>query len=142
MQKCFCISLFLLIACGFGYSQNVETDSLGYETFTYKEGDTTYVMKKYFMALLKKGPQRDQKPEVAQRIQTEHLAHMEKLHKAGYINIAGPFADNQEMQGMVIYSVPTLEDALKMTQEDPAVKAGRLIIEVHPFWAAKGSQLN
>jgi uncharacterized protein YciI len=114
-------------------TQNVTIDSLGFETFTYQEGDTTF---------LKEGPTRDQNEAEAILIQSGHLAHMDKLAKEGKINIAGPFADDGEIKGMVIYSVPSLEEAHRLTSMDPAVKAGRLLIELHPFWAAKGSKLD
>ncbi len=138
---------FLFILCfsclsSLVMTQNVTIDSLGFETFTYQEGDTTYVMKKYFMAFLKEGPTRDQNEAEAILIQSGHLAHMDKLAKEGKINIAGPFADDGEIKGMVIYSVPSLEEAHRLTSMDPAVKAGRLLIELHPFWAAKGSKLD
>ncbi len=139
-MRIFLLSLFFLIGIN-TYGQSIERDSLGFETFSYQEGDTTYVMKKYFMAFLKEGPDRTQSQEEAMIIQKDHLAHMEKLAKENKINIAGPFGDDGEIKGIVIYSVPTLEEALALTTADPAVKAGRLIIEVHPWWAAKGSTL-
>ena len=49
-------------------AQNLEVDSLGYETFQMPEGDTIYTMKKYFIAFLKEGPTRDQTEEEAQKI--------------------------------------------------------------------------
>jgi len=131
--------LLLMFACSL--NAQVEKDELGFETFSYVDGDTTYVMKKYFMAFLKEGPMRDQDEKTTARIQEEHLAHMGKLADEGKINIAGPFGDEGEFQGIVIYSVPTLEEAIKLTSEDPAVIAGRLIIEVRPWWAAIGSTL-
>ncbi len=124
-------------------SQDLQVDSLGFETFEMTEGDTTYIMKKYFMAFLKKGPNRDQSPEETQQIQKGHLAYMNELAQSGQLNIAGPFggSGDGEMQGVVIYNVPTLEKATQLVSNDPAVIAGRLIIEVLPWWAAKGSTL-
>ena len=40
-----------------------------------------------------------------------------------------------------IYNVPTLQMADSLANADPMVKAGRLIIEMHPWWAAKGFPL-
>ncbi|GLB53092.1 hypothetical protein NBRC110019_21320 [Neptunitalea chrysea] len=117
-----------------------KTDSL-HETFTYEEGDTTYVMQKYFMIFLKKGPNRNQDSVTLAKLQKEHLAHLEKLHLAGKISIAGPFDDNSEVLGIAVYNTPTFEEADSLANADPMVKAGRLTIESHPFWAAKGSKL-
>lgn len=113
-----------------------------FETFEMTEGDTTYLMKKYYIAFLKSGPNRDQSKEEAAEIQKQHLAHMNKLAEANKIQIAGPFDDDSDIQGMVIYSVYSLEEALELTNSDPAVVAGRLVVELHPFWAAKGSKLD
>ncbi len=134
--------VFVLLVPLMGIAQEIKIDKDGFETFAYQEGDSTYVMKKYFLAFLKRGDNRSHSEEEAARIQTAHLAHMDKLAKEGKINIAGPFGDDGDIRGIVIYSVPTLEEAKKLTQNDPAVVAGRLKIEVHPWWAAKGSTLN
>ncbi len=112
-----------------------------FEEFEMKEGDTTYVMKKYYIAFLKAGPIRGQDEAEANKIQTAHLNHLNELAEAGKIIIAGPMGDEGELRGIVIFNVPTQEEAEKLAAEDPAVKAGRLIIEIHPWWAAKGSTL-
>ena len=122
-------------------AQDLVIDEEGFETFKMQEGDTTYTMKKYFMAFLKAGENRSQSPEEAAQIQEAHLAHMAALAEEDKICIAGPFGDDGEFRGIVIYNVPTLEQAKALTQADPAVKAGRLIIDVKPWWAAKGSKL-
>ncbi|XLS29060.1 YciI family protein [Flavobacteriaceae bacterium M23B6Z8] len=111
------------------------------ETFSYVEGDTTYVMQKYFMVFLKKGPNRDQDSMTTAQLQEQHMAHLEKMHLEGKICIAGPFQDESDVSGIVIYNTPTLEEADSLANEDPAVKAGRLLVETHPWWAAKGSKL-
>ena len=115
--------------------------SEGHETFSYQEGDTTYVMQKYFMVFLKKGPKRDQDSIAEADIQMRHQAYLEGLHLAGKISIAGPFEDTGAISGIVIYNTPTFTEADSLAREDPAVKAGRLLVEVHPCWAAKGSRL-
>ncbi len=116
-------------------------DTSIFETFSYQEGDTTYFMKKYFMVHLKAGPNRDQNEEEANKIQIAHQAHLEQLAKDQKLCIAGPFEGSEEMRGLAILSVPNLAIADSLANADPAVKAGRISVEVIPFWAAVGSQL-
>ncbi len=121
------------------YAQN-ET-SQAFETFEYKSGDTTYVMKKYFLCLLYSGDNRGQDEKISTEIQEAHLNHISKLAEVGMLAIAGPMADNTDLRGIFILNVPTLEMAQKLTNDDPAIKAGRLKAEIHPWWAAVGSTL-
>ncbi len=122
-------------------AQGLQIDTVGFQTFSYQEGDTTYLMKQYFMCFLKKGPIRDQVGEEADQIQTAHLAHLESLALNRKICMAGPFADDGNILGIVIFNTPTLEEAQRLANADPAVLAGRIIVEIHPWWAAAGSQL-
>lgn len=122
-------------------AQEVQTDSLGFETFQYQEGDTTFTMKKYFMVFLKSGAERSQSKEEAMQIQKAHLAHINWMAEQGYVDIAGPFGDDGDVRGILVMRVPTLERAEELAAMDPAVKAGRLVMEIHPWWAAKGSSL-
>lgn len=133
--------LFTLIIPGQLISQDVVIDEEGFETFSMTEGDSTYTMKKYFMVFLKKGEKRDQSPEESAKIQSGHMAHMNTLAEAGKISIAGPFGDDGEVRGIVIYNINNIEEVQKLVAEDPAVIAGRLVMEIHPFWAAQGSTL-
>ncbi len=116
-------------------------DTSIFETFSYEEGDTTYFMKKYFMVHLKVGPNRDQNKEEQAKIQEAHMKHLGQLSDDKKICIAGPFEGDSDILGIAIYSVPSLEIADSLANADPAVKAGRLNVEVFPFWAAVGSQL-
>jgi len=100
-----------------------------------------YEMKTYYMGFLKKGENRDQDSTAAAELQKAHLAHMDKLHKEGKLVMAGPFLDDGDIRGIVIYAVGSMEEAVALTEEDPAVKAGRLVVEMHPWYAAKGSTL-
>lgn len=147
----FLLSMISLVACKQTEKQEITktattttvttNDSLQPETFSYQEGDTTYVMQKYFMVHLMKGPNRNQDSITLANLQTAHMAHLEQLHLAGKISIAGPFDDDSAISGIAIYNTATYEEADSLSNADPMVKAGRLTIETHPFWAAKGSKL-
>ena len=115
----------------------------GYEVFDYVEeqsGDTI-LMQQYFIAFLKSGPNRSQTEEEADSLQRLHLAHLGRMYEEGYADISGPFGDEGEIRGITIYNTPTLEMADSLANMDPMVKAGRLVIEIHPWWAAKGFPL-
>jgi len=99
------------------------------------------LMQQYFIAFLKQGAERTQSKEVADSIQALHMAHLGRMYEAGYADISGPFGDDGDIRGITIYNVPTLQIADSLANMDPAVKAGRLKIEVHPWWAAKGFSL-
>ncbi|GAB1856075.1 hypothetical protein MHTCC0001_09100 [Flavobacteriaceae bacterium MHTCC 0001] len=101
----------------------------------------TFLMQQYFLAFLKKGPIRGQNEEEAEILQKKHLDHLTKMYELGYADISGPFGDDGDIRGITIYNVPTLKMADSLANSDPMVKAGRLEIEIHPWWAAKGFPL-
>ncbi|MFD0990403.1 YciI family protein [Mariniflexile jejuense] len=120
-----------------------ELNAKGFQTFDYVDEKTkdTILMQQYFMAFLKSGAIRSQNEEEAALLQKEHLAHLKKMYELGYADISGPFGDKGNIRGITIYNVPTLKMADSLANADPMVKAGRLVIEMHPWWAAKGYQL-
>ena len=117
--------------------------SKGYETFDYVNEETkdTVLMQQYFIAFLKRGPNRSQNKEETDSLQALHMAHLGKMYDEGYADISGPFGDDGDIRGITIYNTPTLEIADSLANSDPMVKAGRLAIEIHPWWAAKGFPL-
>ncbi len=104
-------------------------------------GSVKPAMKKYFIVFLKKGPNRNQDSATAAKIQEAHLKHLKAMGDAGKMDIAGPFEEDGDIRGICIYNVATLEEAKKLAEEDPAVKSGRLIVEVHAFYGMSGSRL-
>lgn len=115
----------------------------GFQLFDYVDEKTkdTILMQQYFIVFLKKGPTRSQSEEEAAQLQKKHLAHLGKMYDLGYADISGPFGDNGDIRGITIYNVPTQKMADSLANADPMVKAGRLVVEVHPWWAAKGFSL-
>ena len=103
-----------------------------------KEGGKA-VMKNYFMVLLKKGPHRNQDSVEVENLQLAHMENIKKLIQTGKLNVAGPFLDDGDLRGIFVFDVPTLEEAMKLTETDPAVKSGRLSYEIHPFMTQQGA---
>ena len=114
----------------------------GYQTFRYKDGDTTYLMQQYYMVFLKSGANRSQDSAEAERLQKEHLAYLSRMAEEGYASLIGPFGGDGEIRGIAVYNTATLEEADSLARQDPMVKAGRLEVEVNPWWTAKGGKLN
>ncbi|WP_167618361.1 YciI family protein [Maribellus sediminis] len=107
--------------------------------FSYTEGDTTYTMKRYVFMLLNKGETRSQDSVEAAKIQEQHLAHLNTLAESGKLIVAGPFDGGGDHRGLLIFDVETVDEALKLEAEDPAVKKGRLSMEAFYWWGAKGT---
>ena len=53
--------------------QDTQYDDEGFEIFMYQKGDTTYIMKKYYIAFLKKGDETSADDEERMRIQEAHI---------------------------------------------------------------------
>ncbi len=95
-----------------------------------------YGMKNYVMVFLKKGPNRNQDSATAQSIQNGHMENIRKLAAEGKLIVAGPFLGNGDLRGIFILNVANLEEAKRLTETDPAVKSGRLVMELHPWYGS------
>lgn len=109
--------------------------------FSTKEGDTTYVMKRYVFMLLNEGPNRDQDAAAALKIQEGHMNHINEMAKTGKMFLAGPFEKGGKHRGILVFDVDSISEALKMESTDPAILSGRLEMQAIYWWAAKGSKL-
>lgn len=98
-------------------------------------------MKTYYLVFLKKGENRTQDSVTVSKLQEQHMAHLTKMADSGKMDICGPLMEDIDIRGICIYNVATKEEAEKLANEDPMVKAGRLKVEVHPFYSAKGVSL-
>ncbi len=104
--------------------------------FAHKLGADKYGMHRYVMAFLKKGPHRDQDSTTAANLQKAHLENIVRMAEAGKLVLAGPFMDDNEVRGIYIFNVATVEEAQALTASDPAIKAGRLAMELHPWYGS------
>ncbi len=98
-------------------------------------------MKQYWFVMLKRGPKRDQTADVAKQLQAGHMANINAYAEKGVLQIAGPFLDDGDWRGIFILDVPDRAAAEAMCNDDPAVKAGRLACEIHPWMSQPGATL-
>ena len=101
-------------------------------------GPGGFEMTTYYVGFLYRGPKwtPEHTPEI-EKLQQAHLANIQKMGESGKLLLAGPFTDNGELRGLFVFRVSTLEEAKSLAETDPAVQAGRLRIELHPWYAAK-----
>jgi uncharacterized protein len=105
-------------------------------TLAKKLGADNYGMKHYVIAFLKKGPNRGQDSATAAQLQSAHMANIQRMADAGDLVLAGPFFDDGEIRGIYVFNVDDVEKAKKLTETDPAIKAGRLTMELHPWYGS------
>lgn len=114
-----------------------KTEPTPYDSLLAKRvGADDYGMKQYVMAFLKAGPNRDQDSLTAAKLQEAHMANINRMAEAGKLVLAGPFMDGGELRGIYIFNVTTVEEAKTLTESDPAIKAGRLMMELHPWYGS------
>jgi uncharacterized protein len=74
------------------------------------------------------------------RLQRQHLGHLQAMQQGGALLLSGPFSDqpDESLRGLCIYRVG-LEDARRMAESDPAVRRGRLRIVAFKWYTRKGA---
>jgi uncharacterized protein YciI len=96
-------------------------------------------MTHYVVGLLRRVPHRPaiSAPE-ADRIQEEHLATIRRLREAGELITAGPFEEDGDLRGILIFSTASVERARELTRSDPAIAGGHLALELLTWFAPAG----
>jgi uncharacterized protein len=76
-----------------------------------------------------------------ERIQREHLDYHASLRAAGQIVTNGPVLDqpDESFRGLTFYRTGSLDEARRLAEQDPAVRAGRLAVEVMTWWCPAGT---
>lgn len=146
MKNLFYLSItLLLVSCSQQTERQFEDKSekteinptLSYDSLLADElGADDYGMRKYVVAYLKAGPNRDQDSTEAMALQRAHLDNITKMANEGKLVLAGPFLDDHEVKGIYVFAVETLEEARVLTHSDPAVQAGRLEMELRPWYGS------
>lgn len=130
--------IYFILACiiflqHHSYAQQVDFDA----TLAGELGADDYGMKTYVMAFLLVGDKSgNYSAEERAEIQKGHMAHINLLSENGKLILAGPFVDGGEKRGIFLFNVDSIEEAEKLTQEDPAVAAGVLKMELVKWYGS------
>ncbi|MGH2644126.1 MAG: hypothetical protein ACRDE2_09270 [Chitinophagaceae bacterium] len=94
--------------------------------------------KQYTLMILKEGPNRH--IENVRNIIWEHGRRNFALRESGVLPIVCPVADGSDVCGIGIFTLSP-EEVKKLYDEDPGVKQGVFVFEVHPCRGFPGSSL-
>ena len=128
----FCCLVFMAKAQSKMNNQAVVYDSI----LAKKLGADQYGMKHYVMAFLKTGP--NQITDSIKRIEMQkaHLKNIIRLANEGKLIVAGPFLDDQPIEGIFIFNIESIEEAKALTNTDPAIQSGELVMELRPWYGS------
>jgi uncharacterized protein len=109
------------------------------EPKTFKMGE--YTIKQYYFVMLTKGARRDEIKDTAiiNKLQAGHMSNLERLSKEGKLMLAGPFGDDGNWRGIFVFDAENEDEVRSMLATDPAIMAGRLDYEIHPWYTAMNS---
>ncbi|MBU1101567.1 MAG: hypothetical protein KKA84_14295 [Bacteroidetes bacterium] len=90
----------------------------------------------YYFVFLRSNPDKEKLCEVkVNALQEAHMKNIEDLHKAGKLVAAGPFDGGG---GIFILKSGSIEESTSDFMSDPAIKANRFRVDIHPVKFYKG----
>ena len=83
----------------------------------------------------------DYDEETLDRIQAEHLAYHAALREEGKIVTNGPLRGqpDESLRGLTLYRVGSVDEVRRLAEQDPSVKAGRLVVDVMQWLCPTGT---
>ena len=129
--------IFISILLSSCIEDKIDTNIFCVNTSSAEEyGADEYGMKKYVIAFLKEGPNRDIPKEKASELQIAHLKNIERLAEEKKLVVAGPFLDDGDLKGIYIFNVSSIEEAKHLTNTDPAIQSGSLVMELKEWYSS------
>ena len=113
------VSLFWAIS-SMGQTTNPNLDSILAKSL----GADDYGMKKYVLVILKTGSKTIADKAITDSLFAGHLKNINRLADLKKLIVAGPFGKNEnDFRGIFILDVSSFEEAKKLLETDPAIKA-------------------
>jgi uncharacterized protein len=83
----------------------------------------------------------DYPDEEIDRIQREHLAFYAGLRASGEVATNGPVVEQPDpsLRGLGFYRTGSIDRSRELAESDPAVRAGRLAVEIMTWYCAPGT---
>lgn len=90
-------------------------------------------MKQFVFVTLKRGKLQFEEKERAALLKG-HMDFIGRMAKERKLVLAGPFGDDKDVRGIYIFDVRTVEEAQKLVETDPSIKAGLFEVELRPWY--------
>src|SRR5215469_8475740 len=81
--------------------------------------------------------------QTSARIQREHVGFYASMRQAGHVVTNGPVRDqpDERLRGIAIFAAASVDRARELANTDPAVRAGRLQVEVMTWGCPAGTMI-
>lgn len=138
----FFIGLWAFLACDqkkepVAQEEPIVAADMSYDSIKAKAyGADDYGMRKYVIAFLKRGPNKTLDKDSANALQSAHMENIGKMADAGKLVLAGPFYGNDDLRGIYIFNVQSIAEAEALTNTDPAIIAGTLVMELKEWYGS------
>ncbi|AKD03579.1 YciI family protein [Pontibacter korlensis] len=128
----------LAVLCCFSFAANAQAQSPSYDkALADSLGADAYGMKSYVLAILKTGSNTTTDKQKLNEYFRGHMENIGKLAKEGKLIVAGPLGKNEKnYRGIFILDVKTVEEAQKLVETDPAVRAKVFEVELYPWYGS------
>ena len=140
MKKIIFLLVFLFIFQMFDTNISAQENKEYNAALASKLNADDYGMKKYVMAFLKSGPNRSKDSITRTELQKAHMENIVKMAEQGMLVMAGPFFGDGAIRGIYIFNVETLDEAKKLTETDPLIQSGGLIMDLHLWYGSAALQ--
>ncbi len=128
-----CLALFFIIGAASAQTANPNYDEMLAKSLNADD----YGMKSYVLAILKTGENLTATKEESKKAFNGHMENMRKLVTEGKLIVAGPMGKNDKTyRGIFIFDVPTIEEATKLVNTDPAIKAKLLSVDLYEWYGS------
>jgi uncharacterized protein YciI len=126
-------TIFLSFTSSYAQNDNPKYDA----SLAQQLGADEYGMKNYVFVLLKTGTNTTKDKQFIADCFAGHMANIAKLANVKKLIVAGPMGKNEaNLRGIFILNVATIEEANKLLETDPAIKANLLSAEVFPWYGS------
>lgn len=137
MNKYYLIFFLAFLSIASAAQKKTEIKKTDFDSSLAKKlGADEYGMKQYVMTFLKTGENKNLDSAERANLQIAHLKNIIRLADEGKLIVAGPFLDDQPVRGIFIFNVSSIEVAKKLTETDPAIKAGVLKMDLRPWYGS------
>ena len=136
------ITMFAMAAlaavCGFAQTPEKPVNPHFDAELAKKLGANDMGLRNYVLAILKTGPNDGAiKGDERTAAFKGHFDNMTRLSNEGKLAVAGPFGKNEKsFRGLFILAVSTVDEAKKLAETDPAVKAGIFVVDYVPWFGS------